>query len=238
MNARNLNGDEFAIDVILQKISQFSAENPKSKRVKISITLDYDTDRFEQYEESLNLLKKKGVIEALETSGKAETIEDQFTGRHEMYLYIPSFRINKKRMGEFLVSTSRIPKYTLKMDADRRLILNDVYLLVTPQFDSPNRHFIEYCLSHSDSIVTKEEVEKRGGKEIQRFHAVLHNLKIAPYLDAIFFPNISAAAVEFRNNVTTEQLGSKINENRVKRFIKTLNKVKPQKPLETFSNLV
>lgn len=226
MNARDLNGDEFAIDVILQKISQFSLENPNSKRVKISITLDYDTERFEQYEKALKLLKKEGVIEDLKAGGKADTIEDQFSGRHEIYIYAPGFRVNQKKFKEFLVSTSRMPKYSLKMDTDGRLILNDVYLLVTTQFDSPNRHFIEYCLTHSDRIVTKEAIKSMGGKETQRFHAVLHNLKIAPNLDGIFFPNISAAAVEFRNDVTVGQLGSKINENRVKRFIKTLRKIK------------
>lgn len=233
MNARDINLEEFAIDVVLTKISEFSVENPKVKRVTISIALDYDTERFEQYEEAFRLLKKEGVIEGFRSSGKPEVVEDEFTGNHEVYLYTPSFRINQKKLNEFLVATSRIPKYTLKIDSQRRLILNDAHLLVRLQFNSTNWYFVEYCLTNSDRVITREAIEKKigkVGKKIPKFHSVLHNLKVSPHLDAIFFPNVSRNAVEFRNNVTVEQLGSKINEDKIKRFIKTLTKVKPELP--------
>ncbi len=225
MNADN-NFSNFALDVVLKKISESHLDGVGKKRIGINITLDYGVESFEEYERSLKFLKQKNILEKFRGGGHAETIKHEQFDDLNVYVYTPTFVLNVKRLNEFLVATSRIPKYSLKMGIDRKLILNDKHLLVTPNFSSSNWYFMDYCLKHSGEIVTKKAVEQSSGKDMPRFHSILDNLNIAPTLTDIFFPNVAGDAVQFRNNVMAKDLPAELDEHRINRFIKTLTKIK------------
>jgi hypothetical protein len=225
MNARDTNFNEFALDVIFKRINEFSVQNPKKKRVSITITLDYETESFEGYKKSFILLEKQKVIENVKTSGHSGFVEDDDSVKQQMYFYTVTFRVNQKKLNDFLIATSRIPKYTLKMDGKRRLILNDRYIISSTNHESANWYFVDYCLKHPKEIITKKDIENVSNKILIRFHSILNNLRIAPYLTKIFFPNVSSDALQFQNNITTKDLDPGIDENIINEHIKTLQKI-------------
>jgi len=134
--------------------------------------------------------------------------------------------LKPKTLVQFLIETARIPKYILTLDKQRRLVLNYVYILSTPHFNSSNFYFIDYVLKHPKEIIKKEDVEKTAGKIQKRFHTILRQIIKEPNLIKVFFPQIAANAVEFRNGVKINDLvGQKVNEKKIESFLKNLRKV-------------
>lgn len=227
MNAKR-NFSDFALEIVLTKLSQIRTKNSKSKMESLTIELvDEDPyDRIGEYKEVLRFLKKLGVIEKYENKGKAGYFEDYEIGPHDIYTYAPKCFFRPKKFEEFLIEQSIIPKYYLGMGKDRRVILNEKFVIVKPQFNSTNFYFIEYALKNSGKILTKENLQKTSGNIEKRFHTILEQLKMTSELKCIFFPNVAADAAEFRNNLTVKDLsGSKINESKLNRFLKKLHKV-------------
>jgi len=224
-SSRDINLEKFPMDVILKRIEESFLENPKGKRVSITLTLDIDIEGFERYEDTLNVLKKRKIIGNFTTRGHSGFVGDDEFGKEEVFFYTCSFTVNQKKLNTFLVATSRIPKYFLKMDNQRRLILNDKYIISTTNYESSNWFFVDYCLKHPGQTITKEAIEKSTSQILLRFHAILSNLRIAPHLTKIFFPNVATNVLKFRNDVTLKDFGTEIDENKINKYINTLKKI-------------
>jgi len=228
MNAKT-NPRDFPLDVILKMISQELDNNKKRKNNKIEISIAYNVDDFDtlhSYKQAMKTLTEKKIVKNIKDLIRSGYLQD---GEHEMEMsfYTPSFILNKKELDKFLVETSRVPMYSLSMDQQRRLLLNNKYLLGTLQFNSTNYYFIELCLEKINGIITQEDITERSSKKPQRFHTILGNLRIAPSLTKIFFPNVGANFAQFRNEVTTEDLlDLETDVKKANRFIKTLRKIK------------
>ena len=232
MNAKTGLSD-FRLDVVLKKITESLTKTRKIKNKKTSITIICDVDDSDEvrgYKGTLNFLEKNKIIGQLETEESTGYLQDDDGWEREMHFYEPSFILNSKELTKFLVSTSRISKYSLRMgEADRKVVLNNKYILTKPHFSSLNYYFIEYVLKHPNEIVTKESLAKTAGKIDnlnKRFHTVLEQLNITPELRMIFFPHVSRDAAQFRNDVTMKDLiDTKINEKKLNDFLKTLKTI-------------
>src|ERR1035437_4347134 len=230
MNA-NSNFSDFALDVILKRISQVKIGKDEKDVISISSVFNVDAvdaDELKLHKDVFAFLMQEKIIDCLKDKTENKCIQDDDGFDHEMYFFTSSFILKHKELKKFLIATSRIPKYSLRIDEKRRLILNDKYILNKLQFDSTNYIFIQYCLEHPNTIVTKDDLAKIAGKnkEFQRFHCILSNIKISPNLNGVFFPNVGMDATRFRNNVTVADIaGSKINEKKINNFIKNLPKL-------------
>jgi hypothetical protein len=218
---------EFALDVVLKRISQATTDRTSGERVDISVACNVDDlVEIDKYVKVLEFLKRSDIISKLKNKTGGGYIEDDDHNSWEMTFYTPSFIINHKKLRKFLIESSRLPKYALSMDTRRRLILNDKYIVSTPHFDSVNYHFICHALVNPDQIITKEALTKTAGKFDKRFHTILEQINISPELRKVFFPGVSLDAAKFRNNVTVKDLkNSGVNEKKLNKFLKKLQKI-------------
>lgn len=143
---------------------------------------------------------------------------------HNYFIEI-KFWLKPKVLIDYLVETSRIPKYTLALDNRRRLIINDKYILTTLHFNSPNFYFFDYALKNS-GLIRKDALKATAGNIGKRFHTVLEQVIKNGELIKLFFPNVAKDVAEFRNFVRINDIRNEgINENSIKRHIKTLRTV-------------
>lgn len=195
--------------------------------ITIILRVQEPEDLNEYFYTSSFLEDKKVIKKYSKGSSFLEEMEtDNDYGREQIYSTKFKYKLVPKNLIQYMIETSRIPKYTLTRDKKRRLILNGKYLLVTTQFDSPNDYFIEHCIEHGRGLISLGDLMKKAGKKPQRFHIILGNLNIAPNFVDIFFPNVKNSLAQFRMNVTTEDLvGSEINEAEIDKFMKKLTKI-------------
>ncbi len=209
MNAKH-NFSDFTLDVVLKNISQVAIEGTSDKRINIALACEVDdAGKIREYEHVMKFLEQKGITKGVKNKNEGGYIEDDDSIEHEMLFYEPSFILNQKELRNFRVSTSRIPKYSLSMDIKRRVIINDKYILSTPQFDSENFYFIDHCIKQTKGIITRGCLGTKPSGEkrvVKRFYTVLENLRFSPDLKDVFFPNVSEDAVQFRSHVTVKEL--------------------------------
>lgn len=236
MNAK-LNVDGVTFDNVLRELYKLTRNVNKLKvQTFIPTFVGEDLNDFKGEIKTLQFLKDTKVIRDYKNNSRFEDLyaPDPQSGLDipEMYCYYePECQIKPQELFEYLVKISRLPKFYLRFSDDRKLILNDEYLLARTQFSSPNYYFMAYAIKHSGEIITKEKIKTAGGGLItKRFHTILEQLKFNSELKKIFFPNVSNDAAEFRNNLKIKDLKKiKINENGLNKYLKTLQKYKNKK---------
>lgn len=221
------------LDIVLNKLYLATKDTAPSKSVECRIECSsQNVEDLGENIETLDFLIKEKIIESYEKYSQGqEEIEVDFANdslSHEIVYFLKfDCRLKPKKVTDFMIDSSRLPKYSLRLGPGREIILNDCYILSTPQFTSSNHYFIEYALKHPNEIIKKADVEIKAGKIKKRFHTVLEQIIKSPDLRQVFFPDVSKDAAKFRNSVTVnDMLGEKINERKIADFLKTLMKVK------------
>lgn len=219
------------LELLLNKLQQEIKSLAANKSHEVIITsYAYGSEDLNGYISASSFLKNEKIVEGVQPySSGQETIwsgadEDEPT---ETIFIKEKYTLKPTVLTNFLIISSRLPKYTLTFDEQRRLILNDKYLLTIPHFDSPNYYFIEYVISHPGKIIRRENLTKTAGKTEKRFHTILEQIIKDSDLRKVFFRNTSKDASEFRNKVHTKDLlGQNINEKKIANFLKKLTVIK------------
>ena len=95
----------------------------------------------------------------------------------------------------------------LKMSYDNhRLKINEI-VIAKPHFESENDYFAVYITNNSGGKLTNLEFAKfKRGKMTKKFDQIINDLGFKNNIKKLFFPNISIKAVEFRNQITPEDM--------------------------------
>jgi len=222
MNATQ-NFSDSALDVVLKKLPQVTKNNLKIVDVIISIACMVD-DPYEikEYQSVLDFLKNNKIIEQLKNIGRAGYVEDDEFFKHEVYFYEPHFKLNCLALKNFLVSTSRIPEYFIRLYKDGEdisVILNDKYILSKPRYGGPVRNLLDVVYSNPRRKLTRVFIEKTientDGVEFRfkrRLDGLLADIGFKKEFKKIFFPAVTQEAIYFRNDVFANEIQSqKIN---------------------------
>jgi len=102
------------------------------------------------------------------------------------------------------ISTGNVDTYFITMN-NRRVILNNTFILSTPNFNGENANFVEYVIEHPDKTIKKKDFEDSNQKVRKSFHHVLNDLGFKGEIRKIFF-DASKSAVKFRNNIPESEL--------------------------------
>ena len=224
--------DHLQLDFVLGKL--YKAVNGLNINTTQNVTITFTVGEPEDLNEYLytsDFLKEDKVIEKYKrhSSGQEEYIEEDIGGSRyvqEVHSYKITYKLKPKVLIKYMIDTSRLSKYSLALDKQRNLILNDKYILSTSHFDSVNSNFIEYALQNPRKKIRVEDLKEKAGKIEKRFHAILAQVIKNSELRKVFFPSVSKDAFEFRNEVHTKDLtGEDINEKKINNFIKALKKV-------------
>lgn len=217
-------------DYILNELSLATRGLKANTPQEIEIIFKYDADCPEdtnQYFYSSSCLKEEGAVEEYKAYKLRKSDLKKIGGGRTVGVCRIKYTIIPKNLIKYLIDTSRIPKYSLTLDKQRRLMLNDKYILTTLQFAGTNFYFFDYALKNPNKIVKNYTFSNVIGKteNTKRFHTILEQTIKNSELIKVFFPNVSKDAFEFRNRVTVKDLiGQNINEIDIVRFIKTLIK--------------
>lgn len=96
--------------------------------------------------------------------------------------------------------------------SDKKLMLNNIFLIHTTNMGSSNGKVLFYLMHHSNQIVTRDEMKKNGclaAGESKDFHSFLNDIKMKGWMKALFFPkDISHDTLYFRNPIYREDIES------------------------------
>lgn len=108
----------------------------------------------------------------------------------------------------------------------KKVLLNNVFVLATPNFSSENDNFIDYILKNPNKKLTKKDFKDSGKITLnKKFSNILNDLGFKNELKKLFF-DVSKTTIYFRDSVKEEELAN-LNVNKVKleEEIKTLKRV-------------
>lgn len=95
----------------------------------------------------------------------------------------------------------------LKLSYDKhRLKINEI-VIAKPHFESENDYFATYITTHPGKKLDSSEFARfKNNKMTKKFDQIINDLGFKGNIKKLFFPNISIKAVEFRNQITTEEM--------------------------------
>lgn len=97
-------------------------------------------------------------------------------------------------------------RYFITLNKKRQVMLNDTFVLSTPNFAGENESFIEYVIAHPDEKLTKAAMESELKKKLKKsFHSILSDLGFKGEIRKLFF-DASKNAVQFKNPVLGKEL--------------------------------
>jgi hypothetical protein len=108
---------------------------------------------------------------------------------------------------------------------DKAVLLNNTFVLSTPNFDSENNNFIDYIMNNQNKTLKKDFIEKELGRKIKKsFHSIVNDLGFKGEIRKIFF-KVSKVSVFFNNNIPEskfEDIG--INKEKLVRELSLLDR--------------
>jgi len=95
----------------------------------------------------------------------------------------------------------------LKMTYDNHKLKINEMVIARPHFESENDYFATYITNSSGGKLTNSEFVKfKNDKMAKKFDQIINDLGFKGNIKKLFFPNISIKAVEFRNQITLEDM--------------------------------
>lgn len=83
---------------------------------------------------------------------------------------------------------------------NRKIILNNKYILSIPDFDGENDNFMDFMINNQNKKISKEDFTKNNRVLKKNFVVILSNLGFSGEIKKIFF-EVSKNRVYFRNNI-------------------------------------
>jgi hypothetical protein len=224
--------DHLQLDFVLNKL--YKSVKGLNTNVVQEVIIAYEAmgpEDLPAYLYSSELLKEKKIIETYKnhSSGQEEMEDDAdehgYIHRETIYFRKVKYKLKPKILIKYMEDTSRLPKYTLALNKQRQLILNNKYLLNTFQLNSQNLYFFDYVLRHPEETIEKSTMERETGKIKARFQSFLETM-IDSELKRVFFPIRSETVIKFRNEIKVKDLkGENIKEKKIDGFLRKLTKI-------------
>ncbi|MFA5184517.1 MAG: hypothetical protein WC456_03230 [Patescibacteria group bacterium] len=95
----------------------------------------------------------------------------------------------------------------LKITYDNHKLKINEIIIAKPHFESENDYFATYITNNPGKKLTNQEFVKfKNSKMTKKFDQIINDLGFKGNIKKLFFPNISIKAVEFRNQITMEDM--------------------------------
>ena len=88
---------------------------------------------------------------------------------------------------------------------DRQVLLDGLFLLAKPDFDSENDRVMCYLATNPNRNISIDELQQETGKLQKSLHKIVENLGFQNDLRKLFF-DVSKSAILFRPEITTEEI--------------------------------
>lgn len=109
---------------------------------------------------------------------------------------------------DFLKRDSSSYPVEITFSKNREILLNKLFLIGKPDFDSENELVFGYLYNNPNKRLSQAEIEEALNAKINKsFHKIIENLGFKGDLKHIFF-QVSKNTILFRNPVTSEELKS------------------------------
>lgn len=149
--------------------------------------------------------KIKVILYATENAWDGE--DDIYTDVFEEYLFgvlDPSFLVGYENMLATDKQHNQQREYFIKLEDDRRILLNGDILMAKPDFNSENEIVFKYLYEHPNTVISKDKIESDIKVPISKtFHKIVENLGFTGGFKQLFF-DISAESIRFKNPVTVQ----------------------------------
>ncbi len=220
----------YVLEILFQAVKDEESNKPQE------VIISYDAGDSKDYTEAGKFLKENKVIDKIKTTlkqkeNRIQIGEDKYDGSELVYYNEEVYVFKPKVLMNFLISTSRIPKYSIdfiEYDLVKTLLINKKYILSRPRYGGQAYNFFEVVYNNQRKKLTKKFIGSKIGdddKITRRFKGLITDLGFKKDLCKIFFPQVTQEALFFRNNVFMNELDNKlINIKAVDRQIKGLKK--------------
>ena len=113
--------------------------------------------------------------------------------------------ISDQNLNSYLEEKEKTAVLKISYD-NHKLKINEI-VIAKPHFESENDYFATYITNNPGKKLTNQEFVKfKNGKMTKKFDQIINDLGFKRNIKKLFFPNISIKAVEFRNQVTSEDM--------------------------------
>lgn len=101
----------------------------------------------------------------------------------------------------------------------REILLNDVFLIGKPDFDSENEVVFGYLYNNPDRTITLDELKEKLKRDITKtLHKIVENLGFKGDIKNLFF-NISKSSIKFKKQITQKDL-DELGLKRIRLYLK------------------
>lgn len=158
-------------------------------------------------------LEKSKLIEVIDNRAVRNDLDAMMYKALRRFDYMIEIRILdgfKKHVSEQNLSSYLEEKEKtsiLKISYDNHKLKINEIVIAKPHFESENDYFATYITNHSGGKLTNSEFVKfKNSKMTKKFDQIINDLGFKRSIKKLFFPNISIKAVEFRNQITIEDM--------------------------------
>lgn len=165
-------------------------------------------------------LEREGILKVAKFSDRS-----RYHGRdgHEIIMglkdtdeYIRSYRIKllekfdeyaKKQLKPHEKNENQACLWITYSDKTREILINDIFILSRPNFNSTNDQVFSYLYKNPNKIITKNELEREATKSpiTKRLHDIVQELGFKKDLFKAFY-SISKSRITFRNPLSKQDL--------------------------------
>jgi len=113
--------------------------------------------------------------------------------------------ISDQNLNNYLEEKEKTAVLKISYD-NHKLKINEI-VIAKPHFESENDYFATYITTNPGKKLTSQEFAKfKNNKMTKKFDQIINDLGFKGNIKKLFFPNISIRAVEFRNQITPEDM--------------------------------
>jgi hypothetical protein len=191
--------------VVQEIYKNWSGSKPQTTHMVDVTFIVFDSEDLNEFiRASKELVEQKIIYNYKEVEIKFfhdEELGGVYGGKYQ-YKLIPQKLINFGRVNSFL------PIFTLSWnESQRKVLVNNKYVVTTTHFDSPAYYFFHALLEDTRKSISKKELLRTVGSSRKniRFHKIIDDT-LGKYWSKTFFPQISENRVVCRKEVMVRDL--------------------------------
>lgn len=177
--------------------------------------MDIDIDVYDLYECLIKLQKDYGLIKEITPSFMFEYPYNPqspypYSGYNEYNFWElqlnPEFAEWAENYLNIKTADGTLQIMQIRYLPDRRIVLNDQYILSKPNFNSENDNLFSFLYKNPNKLFSKSEIKEQAGITVNKgFDKFVENLNFKNDLRKIFF-KVSKTHILFRNPVSKQQV--------------------------------
>jgi len=162
---------------------------------------------------SILTLEKNQLIEVIDNRAVRSDLDAMMYKALRRFDYLIEIKIldgfkkyiSDQNLNSYLEEKEKTAVLKISYD-NHKLKINEI-VIAKPHFESENDYFATYITNNPGKKLTNQEFVKfKNGKMTKKFDQIINDLGFKGNIKKLFFPNISIKAVEFRNQITMEDM--------------------------------